>query len=260
MTLAKIQCFGGCVELIPCSTLPNNPEKYVNAQGDGAICVFLLPSLTDDVRCTVIDDGGAILFPSLPHPASVIRAAAASALFLRRVRGLPLDMVDVETDIGRISVSFEKNTLRPAVKMPKCKLLVANAREICQNVEIFCDIYDTEIGLIKLIKCERVENFSEEALRQLSHGAEDGRLAVSCAFSERDGAVSAKAVSPAARVGDTLPFLSSAISAKVRRYSRADRISISVADFRTVADLSSFEPYLISVDPPPAVYDIDYNG
>ncbi len=114
-----------------------------------------------------------LLLPSIPADACVltvkdrkkekiyhIPAALCGAKFLREVRGLPLDEIDIETEGG--AVRCVTNEGRCFVETGKFPLL---QREEYEGVKLFC--LSSPLGKIRRIETKNLSSFSADLLRQI---------------------------------------------------------------------------------------------
>ena len=223
MTVAEIQIFGSEVYLIPTSAPKGKLELSGAAENACGRTAYLLPSLCCDAGVLITDTrNGELTLPIY------LRCAIAAAVFLRRIRGLPLDEIDVETPVGHFTVGFDRSTLYPRIKAQKCKLLFSNYRETAQNVEVISNIYSTEIGRIKLIRCRNTSTFSCDALRQLSHGEQDTDLAATVAYSHDCDRATLTSVSALFSDADLLPYVAGALGTELSDKCGETKLEVSL--------------------------------
>ena len=250
MTCGVIRLFGSEVYVIPTSVMPRLPDgdnlppslpdgdNLPPSLPDGdnlppslpETTVFALPSLGADLKALLAEDEGNI------NSGKCLRAAISSAVFLRLGRGLPLDEIDVECPLGNITVFFKDKSNNPCIKAPKCKQLFSNRLEIAQNVEVKTQVYDSDIGKLKLIKCHNTDTFSIDALKQLSGREEDLGLAAVAAYSHTLDGAQLIAYSPLFDIDELILYLASAAERELFAEGYRGRLQITVNASRIFAD------------------------
>ena len=147
--------------------MPENKEKYLDLR-DGADSVLLLPSVPADARALTVKDRKS---RKIYH----ISAALCGAKFLREVRGLPLDEMDIETGAGVIRCIAKGG--RCFAETERFSLI---ERGDFEGERVFC--LGSPLGKIRRIETKNLSHFSSELIRQicLSREGEDviGALAV----------------------------------------------------------------------------------
>ena len=153
-------------------------------------------------------------------------AALSAARFLRLVRGLPLDEIEVECDGKIYAVTVEADG-KCYISIPKFTALAEDA------VTLFgCDIkmrsVKTPYGIVRVTKALSVADFSDSVLRALalSKSGENIIGAVCYELSE-NGAVAVCHFSKEKNIPKSLVAANSAVSCIYGSYSQPFRVEIS---------------------------------
>ena len=242
MTCAVIRLFGSEVRVIPTSVMPRRHEKDNMPPSPLGTDVYVLPSVSADLRTHLAEDEGDI------NSGKCLRVAISSAVFLRRIRGLPLDEIDVECPLGNITVFFKDKSNNPCIKAPKCKQLFSNKVEIVQNIEIKSKIYDSDIGKIKLIQCHDTDTFSIDALKQLSCDSSQLSIAAVAAYSHTADSVNIIAYSPLFDISDLILYLAAAAERELFDEGYRGRLEVLVNGSRVLAERVCDIVYLSCAD------------
>ena len=191
--------------------MPDTPERYADRD---VPYVFILPSLSADIRLAL--SGNA-------EPYSSVLSAAR---FLRLVRGLPLDEIEVECDGKIYTVTVEADG--------KCYISIPKFTALAEDtVTLFgCDIkvrsVKTPYGIVRVTKALSVADFSDSVLRALtlSKNGENIIGAVCYELSE-NGAVAVCHFSKEKSIPKSLVAANSAVSCIYGSYSQPFRVEIS---------------------------------
>lgn len=161
--------------------MPSEPEKYFDGRDESVRTVFLLPSIDCDARAFV---------PRALSPSA--SAAMAAAEFLIYERGLPLDMVDVESQ-GRVyTVKSAPEISRCEILVPKCKLICSNLSVLYEKTEISVSKIVDESGSIYAVRCDDAECFSLSVLKRIALEFFDPDAIFTVAFSTDENEVNTK--------------------------------------------------------------------
>ena len=119
---------GDTYDVFGLSTLPEDIGAYTDARDADVTTLFLLPSLLCDCEAVCFDYRAKRCdFPS---------AAVAAAIFLVRVRGLPLDECEVLCGGEIYTVTFDENGGKCEILLKKCKEMYEISPGLYRNVEV----------------------------------------------------------------------------------------------------------------------------
>lgn len=139
---------------------------------DGTDSVLLLPSVPADACALTVKDRKKTKIYN-------ISAALCGAKFLREVRGLPLDEMDMETEAGVVRCIFKGGRcFAEAERFPLVR------REDFRGERVFC--LGSPLGKIRRIETKNISCFSSELLRQICL-SEEGEEIIGAIAVERLG-------------------------------------------------------------------------
>lgn len=144
-----------------------------------------MPSLIADIRL--------VAFTSLGREARIYPPAALAAYeFLTLVRGLPLDEAEIETPVGIFKVARGGNDGKCEIILPKCKQLSTNSPIIINNTTIFVSTLRTDLGIIRVYKCEDIDALNDGILPSICASSDGENIRGALAYSQVGGTARVK--------------------------------------------------------------------
>ena len=159
--------------------LPDTLEDKTN----GEFFVTLSPSLKYDIYATIISQA-----EDTRHPYPL--AAYSAAVFLWRVRGLPLDALEVETPVGVFKAALSGIDGKYEILLPKCKQLYSKSDKILKNVPTKTAKIKLGDDELRAFLCQDSDCVSDEVLRALSCSDNGERLIGALALSPQNSGYS----------------------------------------------------------------------
>lgn len=160
------------------SEIPQDVYAYADARDSRVRVAFILPSERADA-CVFVPD------LTRPSPSAVLCAA----MFMRGVRGLPLDEVEIES-CGKIyRIKYDHKSGKYYILMPKCKLLSSNINIFVNEIPLSVSLVECRDGLVSVNKCDDVEHFSISSLRRIYTEMRPYMTLGAVAYSVRNGQV-----------------------------------------------------------------------
>ena len=172
---SRITVFGESFDVFPRREMPRDPLPYIDKRDASVDTVFLLPSTDADIFAESVR-------------AEVTRGSDASlsyatALFLLRVRGVPLGELTVKTPRGFYDVKSVKNDGKYGVLMSKCKQLYTKSANFADKTDVKVHTASLDSALYNIVECADSDMFSEEILHSLLLSRDGERISAAAAVS-----------------------------------------------------------------------------
>lgn len=112
------------------------------------------------------------------------------------------------------------------VNAEKCKLILSNTKEKYNNCTVFCNIFSTEFGFVKITRCVECSSFCADALRAMLVDGNCVPYLCSACYSKKDGEIIIKFETAYDSVVITVLAAMSAVFSEVQR----DNLTIDFGD------------------------------
>lgn len=221
------------------SQIPRDPSLYIDKRDARCDTVFLLPdSEADAFAFSARED---------ISRASNAAIAYAAALFIIRVRGLPLSEISVRTPTGVYEIRCVGNDGKYGILMPKCKILYTKTALFADKTDLKVQVVSIGDAICNVVKCTDADMMSRSALRRILLFDEGRGAAASIAVSESGGIITASA--EFLSDNDSSSLLLAATAAAHQSRDREKEISVKIFDDYFTFSYDGDDLYAIEREP-----------
>ncbi len=182
---SRITSLGEVYDVFTFCEPKENLTSYFDVRDSNVGCAFIYPSLTADIRLAAYDNVGV-------KAASYPPAALAAYSFLVYVRGLPIDEAEIETPDGIFKTIRVGNDEKCEIILRKCKQLRINLPIEVQNTTILCTTLKTDVGIVRVARCENSEMVSDYVLRELTLSSDGENIRGALLYSENGDGITVR--------------------------------------------------------------------
>ena len=221
------------------SQIPRDPSLYIDKRDARCDTVFLLPDSEAD----------AFAFSARADISRASNAAIAyaAALFLIRVRGLPLSEISVRTPTGVYEIRCVGNDGKYGILMPKCKILYTKTALFADKTDLKVQVVSIGDAICNVIKCTDADMMSRSVLRRILLSDEGRGAAASIAVSKNGAIITASA--EFLSENDSSSLLLAATAAAHQSYDREKEISVKIFDDYFTFSYDGDDLYAIEREP-----------
>ena len=158
-----------------------------------------------------------------------------AAIFMRVVRGLPLDEMEIDS-CGKIyKVLCDKDEQKFRILMPKCKLLSSNITVSVDKMPILVSLIKIRDEIFSVTECSDSKYFSHSSLKRIYNEMRSFNVSGVVAFSVSGESIGARGFFPCDSDDRTIDTaLCAAFMAE--RYSTYRSIRVTVADTAVICE------------------------
>lgn len=221
------------------SQIPRDPSLYIDKRDARCETVFLLPDTEAD----------AFAFSARADISRASNAAIAyaAALFIIRVRGLPLSEISVRTPTGVYEIRCVGNDGKYGILMPKCKILYTKTALFADKTDLKVQVVSIGDAICNVVKCADADMMSRDVLRRLLLADKGRGAAASIAASENGGIITASAEFLSRN--DSSILLLAATAAVHQSRDREKEISVKIFDDYFTFSYDGDDLYAIEREP-----------
>ena len=221
------------------SQIPRDPSLYIDKRDARCDTVFLLPDSEAD----------AFAFSARADISRASNAAIAyaAALFLIRVRGLPLSEISVRTPTGVYEIRCVGNDGKYGILMPKCKILYTKTALFADKTDLKVQVVSIGDAICNVIKCTDADMMSRSVLRRILLSDEGRGAAASIAVSKNGAIITASA--EFLSENDSSSLLLAATATAHQSYDREKEISVKIFDDYFTFSYDGDDLYAIEREP-----------